>query len=364
MTRAGILTGGTWCVDRNLLLDHWPEMNGRAEILSTEIGGGGSGCNLAIAVRSLDPAMPVATIALVGDDADGRFLADAAAAHRIDHSHMLRTGEAATDYTLAFTSRLTGQRTHISYSGTGRLLTPDHFDFSGFDHRLLHLGIPGVHERMDAPWGDDRNGWVTALKKARAAGFVCNIELASIAPERIAELVRPCLPYLDLLIVNDAEIGGIAGMETVRDRTTDAGACVQAARAVLEQGAMQFVVVHFPAGAVVACRDGRTITRPSVRVPPQEVAGANGAGDAFAAGFLYAVHEDWPVDDAVALAHATAAVSLRSISTVGAVAGWKECLQIADRWGWRAPLSLQTGRAPSAARRQTTTPSPIPRSPT
>lgn len=338
MTRRGILTGGTWCVDRNLLLEHWPDVDGRAEILSTEIGGGGSGCNLALAVRALDPEMPVATVALVGDDADGRFLIEAAEKSGIEHSHMTLTGEAATDYTLAFTTKSTGQRTHISYSGTGTLLTPDHFDFTGFAHRWLHLGIPGVHRRMDGPWGDDRNGWVTTLKKARAAGLACNIELASIAAERIGGLARPCLPYLDLLIVNDAEIGGIAGVATVLDGTTIAEACVHAARTVLEQGAMRFVVVHFPSGAIIACRDGQIIKRPSVRVPPNEVKGANGAGDAFAAGFLYAIHEDWPADEALALAHASAAASLRSISTVGAVAGWAECLQLAEQWGWREAL--------------------------
>ena len=191
---------------------------------------------------------------------------------------------------------------------------------------------------MDAPWGDDSNGWVTTLRKARAAGFQCNIELASVAPERIAALVRPCLPYLDLLVVNDAEIGGIAGIDTLRDGTTDIDACLRAVRMVLEQGAMRHVAVHFPTGAIVASRDGRTLVRPSVRVPRHEVKGANGAGDAFAAGFLYAIHEDWPVDDALALAHAAAAASLRSILTVGAVTRWSECLALADRWGWRDPL--------------------------
>lgn len=335
MTRRGILTGGTWCVDRNLLLDCWPDVDGRADILSTVIGGGGPGCNLAFAIRALDPAMPIATIALVGDDADGHLLMDMAEAHGIDHSHMATTRDAGTDYTLAFTTQVTGQRTHISHFGSSNLLTPDHFDFSGFNHRLFHLGLPGVHKLMDGPWGSDANGWVTTLRKARAAGFACNLELASIHPERIGELVRPCLPHLDYLIVNDAEIGGIAGIETVRERVTSPQACLEAAQAALEQGAMKLVVVHFPAGAVVASRDGRTITRPSVRVPPEEVKGANGAGDAFAAGFLYGIHEDWPIDEALALAHASAAVSLRSISTTGAIAAWSECLALANQWGWR-----------------------------
>ena len=39
--------------------------------------------------------------------------------------------------------------------------------------------------------------------------------------ERLAELGRPCLPHLDCLIVNDYEIGALAGRETRRRRRFD-----------------------------------------------------------------------------------------------------------------------------------------------
>ena len=338
MTRKGILTGGTWCIDHNLTVDIWPAENGRAEIVAADKSGGGSGCNMAIDIRKLDPGLPVATIALVGDDANGRFLAALADSCGIDRARMATTGRTITDYTYAFASLATGRRTHISFFGTSHLLTPDHFDFSGITHRIFHLGLPGVHEVMDGPWQDEPNGWVATLKKARAAGLTTNLELASIAAGRQAALVRPCLPHLDLLIVNDAEIGGIAGIETVKDGRTDPAACIAAAKAVLDRGTPELAVVHFPMGAVVATRDGSVVTRPAVRVPATEVAGANGAGDAFAAGFLYAVHEDWSVDKALSLAHATAAASLRQTSTTGAIEAWSDCLALADRWGWRETL--------------------------
>ena len=339
MTRKGILTGGTWCVDRNLLLDRWPHENGRADILSAEMGGGGSGCNMAIAIRKLAPEVPVAAITLIGDDPDGRFLLEEADKNGIDRRQMLVTSEAATDYTFAFASLPTGQRTHVSWYGTSHLLTPDHFDFSGDTHRVFHLGLPGIHRLMDGPWKEDENGWVTTLRHARTAGLLTNLELASIAPERLAAIVRPCLPHLDLLVVNDAEIGGIAGIETVHEGRTDPDSCITAAKAALGMGAMQHVVVHFPRGAVVASRDGSVHSKPSVNAPPAEVKGANGAGDAFAAGFLYAIHEGWMIDAALALAHATAAASLRQISTTASIEPWRACLALADRWGWRAALT-------------------------
>jgi sugar/nucleoside kinase (ribokinase family) len=338
MTKRGVLTGGTWCVDRNLLVDQWPRENGRADIISAEMSGGGSGCNMAINIRKLAPALPVATITLVGDDAEGGFLAAEAESHGIDRRQMAVAEGVVTDYTFAFSSLATGQRTHISYFDSSNLLTPDHFDFSNTDHRIFHLGLPGIHALMDAPWADDANGWVTTLKRARAAGLETNLELASIAADRLAALIRPCLPHLDLLVVNDAEIAGVAGMETMRDGKTDPDAVIAAARAVLEMGAMRLVAVHFPMGGIVALRDGGIVARPSVGVPPAAIKGANGAGDAFAAGFLYGIHEDWPVEDALALAHAAAAASLREISTTGAIETWSRCLDLANAWGWREAL--------------------------
>jgi sugar/nucleoside kinase (ribokinase family) len=335
MTRRGILTGGTWCIDRNILLDNWPQSNGRADILRADMSGGGSGCNLAIDMRKLDPSLPVATIAVVGDDMEGQFLRALADKHGIDRTRMHVTSAAATDYTFAFSALPSGQRTHISYFGTSHLLTPDHFDFSGLGHRVFHLGLPGIHNIMDAPWKGDANGWVTTLRKARSAGLQTNMELASIAPGRLADLMRPCLPYLDLLVVNDHEIAGIAGIETVSDGKTDPIACEAAAKAVLDMGVGQMVVAHFPLGAVLVARDGRVVRTPSVNIPPSEVAGANGAGDAFAAGFVYGFHEGWNMEDALTLAHAVAAASLREISTTASVEAWSDCLALARKWGWR-----------------------------
>jgi sugar/nucleoside kinase (ribokinase family) len=192
---------------------------------------------------------------------------------------------------------------------------------------------------MDAPWQGDANGWVTTLKKARAAGLQTNMELASLAPERLAALLRPCLPHLDLLVVNDHEIAGIAGIETVVDGRTDVAACEAAAKAVLDMGISQIVVAHFPLGAVLVARDGNVVRSPSVNVPPSEVVGANGAGDAFAAGFVYGFHEGWSVEDALKLAHAAAAASLREISTTASVETWSECLALARKWGWREAIT-------------------------
>jgi sugar/nucleoside kinase (ribokinase family) len=336
--RSGFVTGGTWCVDRNKLLPYWPAEDGLVEIEAVEQRGGGSGCNFAADMRRLDPAMPVETIGLVGEDADGRFLLAEADAFGIGRAQLHTTNRIATQYTDAFGSRRSGRRTHLYFPGTAALLTPEHFDFSRTTASILHLGLPGVHRIMDAPWAGEANGWVAVLRQARAAGLRTNMELASIAPARLADLVRPCLPHLDTLIVNDHEIGALGGEATVAGDVTDIDACTRAVQAVLALGPMSLVVAHFPAGAVAAVRGGGTVRQPSVRVPPDAIAAANGAGDAFAAGMMLGVHAGWSVEDCLALGHATAAASLRALSTTGAVEGWRDCLALAERWGYRDPL--------------------------
>jgi sugar/nucleoside kinase (ribokinase family) len=335
MERRGIVTGGTWCVDRNKLIDFWPAEDGVAEILAVEQRGGGSACNLACDIRRLDPVLPVQTIGLVGDDADGRFLLAQADAYGLDRRQLRSIAGATTHYADAYGSRRSGRRTHIYEQGASALLTPDHFDLGFTTARIFHLGLPGVHRLMDRPWNEDSNGWVTVLRRARAAGLVTNLELASIPPDRIRALTVPCLPELDYLVVNDTEIGAIAGLPTVHEDTTDIDACIVAARAVLAQGVRRLAVVHFPQGAIAVTAEGGVTYRPSVRVPAAAIVAANGAGDAFAAGLLYGLHESWPIDRALSLAHAAAAASLRSMSTTDTVESWQACLALADQWGWR-----------------------------
>ena len=94
-------------------------------------------------------------------------------------------------------------------------------------------------------------------------------------------------------------------------------------------------MVHYVAGATLVARDGTRMFKPSVRVPEGAVQGVNGAGDAFAAGFLYGMHEGWGYDACLTLAHATAAACIRVPGTYDGVMPVADCLALAAEWGWR-----------------------------
>ena len=196
-----------------------------SKILSQSRQGGCSGHNMATALRRLGATFRVEAIGLVGDDDDGHLLEQICDEHSIDRRHLECRPGISTAVTYAMIAKPTGKRSFFYSPGAHSVQTPDDFDFSHSIARILHLGMPGVHDIMDETWRGDVSGWVTILKRAQAHGLKANIELVSIDPGRIRVLVEPLLPYLDTLIVNDLEAGAVAGVVTVRAGATDIAAC-------------------------------------------------------------------------------------------------------------------------------------------
>ena len=335
MARAGIVCAGCWLVDQNKTITHWPAEETLTHVVETRLDGGGPAHNVAMDLARLGATFPIWGMGVVGRDAAGRMLLDACRERGVDATHIRTVDGVPTSFTDVMTVAATGKRTFFHHQGANALLRPDDFVFSGTPARVLHLGAPGVHRGLDQPSGDDANGWVAVLRRAREAGLHTNLEMVSGEPARMRELVAPCLPHLDSLIVNDYEAAALTGLDVVTGGAASPKAAREAARAILRAGVGQLVVIHFPAGCVAATADGRSVARPSLRVPPDFVRGANGAGDAFVAGVLYGVHESWALDDSLDLGLCAAASALGALSTTGAVRKVAECLALAERWGWR-----------------------------
>ncbi len=328
-TRRGFVCAGCWTLDRIKVIDAWPAEEELARITATDRQGGGSAHNVAIDIRRLDDTMPVEAIGLLGADADGDFLYQTSTEAGVDSHQLHRTAEAETSYTDVMTVGHSGKRTFFHHAGANDLLNPDHFEFASTRAKVLHLGLLGVHHLLDEPWRNEPSGWVAVLKAAQAAGLQTNIEMVSIEPARNRHLCLPCLPYLDTLIVNDHEIGALANIHTIENGETLPERCKEAAHKIIGEGAMQLVVAHYPGGALCVTRDGQSYHADALKIDPDTIKSTVGAGDAFAAGMLYALHENWAIDKAMSLAHAAAATSLRSHTTVGSVETVDQCLALA-----------------------------------
>lgn len=335
MSGSGILCGGCWLVDVSKVLDHWPQEETVAVIQEESVQGGGPGMNIAVNLRRLGANYPITAVGTVGDDVHGEFILERCCLYNLYSEHITTINGVNTSYTDALINSTNGKRTFFHSQGANALLSPEHFDFDYPDYSLFHVGAPGLHSTMDAPYAGEENGWLYVLKKAHGAGLRTNLELVSLPAEVMSKIVRPCLPYLTTVIINDVEAGAVTGIDTVSEGKTDLIAVKKAAKKLIELGVNDLAAVHFPKGCVVAVRGREPVIRYSVRLPKEKIICAVGAGDAFASGLTYGLLENWSLDESILLGHACAAVNLSSMSTNECLPPARECLDIAARWGWR-----------------------------
>lgn len=160
-------------------------------------------------------------------------------------------------------------------------------------------------------------------------------DVVSEASDRFGRVVRPALPYLDFLFVNEFELAQITGITTVHAGSIDRAAVEKAAKELIAGGVREWVFVHFPAAVLACSAHGETIWQSSLNVPAAFISGAAGAGDAFASGVLLRVHNGAPVEDALKLGVCAAAASLAHPTCSEGVKSAEECLALADRFGFR-----------------------------
>jgi sugar/nucleoside kinase (ribokinase family) len=333
--RSGIVAGGNWIVDHQKIIDAWPPQDTLANIVGEAWGNGGAPYNLLKDLANMGAGFPLAAVGLVGDDADGRRILADCARNGIDVSELRTTCAAATSYTDVMTVRDSGRRTFFHNRGANALLSPAMFDFTNCRAKIFHLGYLLLLDSLDeieagCPRACD------VFRRAREAGMIASLDCVSENGDRFRSVILPVLPEVDILFANDFEAEKLTGGRLRKnDGTIDVAAAENAARALVGAGVRTWAVVHFPEGACAFSASGEIIRRGSVRVPAENVRGTAGAGDAFAAGVLYALHEGRNMACALELGACVAAASLFDASCSDGVRKADECLALAAKYGFR-----------------------------
>jgi sugar/nucleoside kinase (ribokinase family) len=333
--RTGILAGGNWIVDRLKVIDTYPREETLANILSESVGSGGSPFNLLVDLAKLGANIPLAGVGLIGDDAAGDWIIGHCRAHGIDTRQVRVQPGVPTSYTDVMTVHATGRRTFFHQRGANAWLDDAHFDFATSQARHFHLGYLLLLDRLDQP--DAMFGTVAArtLSRAQAAGCTTSVDVVSEDSERFVQVVWPALPHVDYCLLNDLELERTTGLRIRRENGIDVGAVQMAAQRLLEAGVREWVVVHFPEGAAALGRERRFHVCGCLRVPQTQIVSTVGAGDAFAAGLLLALHEGAPIERALKYGVCVAASCLQGVGASDGIGPLEESLGLEARFGVR-----------------------------
>ena len=293
-SQSGIAVAGTILVDKINEIRAYPACGELTKISSLEKGVGGCVPNVALDLKKIAPDTNVLAIGKIGNDEDGQYV-----------TNVLESGGVTVDFVVDETDKtsftevmsvINGQRTFFTYPGASSTFGLSDINFDDLSVKILHLGYFLLLDKVDQ--GDG----LLILKKAKELGIKTSIDLVSENSDRY-KLVLSCLPYIDYLIINEVEAGKLTGIEPTNENLETT------ARNLIEMGVNEKVVIHKPELAVCLSKDEYTVV-PSYKLPDGYIKGTTGAGDAFCAGTLIGIHEDWANEKILEFASACAVMAL------------------------------------------------------
>lgn len=338
MQRQGIIAAGNWITDIVKILDVFPKQESLANILSESVSNGGSPYNVLKDLAKLEAPFPLEAIGLVGDDERGRAIIEDCSKHGIATNHLQITKEAPTSYTDVMSVNSDGKRTFFHQRGANALLDVSHFDLTQSSAKIFHLGYLMLLDKLDFIENQSTKA-ASIFTKAQALGFITSTDMVSENSDRFKDVVSPSLPFVDVLFINEFEAEKITHITTTNKDGIDLEQCLKACTALLQMGVKKWVILHFPDGAIAAQSDGSFFSQGSLQLPQSAISSAVGAGDAFAAGVLYGLHEDWEIAQCLKLGVCAAAASLSKPNCSDGVVSVRECLMLADKYDYKKILS-------------------------
>lgn len=312
MERKGIAVAGSALVDKINEIKVFPKVGELTQICNISRAVGGLVPNDGIDLKRIDPNLDVYALGKIGNDGEGEFLINELKKNGVDTTQMVCSDKLQTSFTDVM-SIAGGERTFFTYAGASADFGLRDIDFEKANYKMLHLGYFLLLDKVDN--GDG----IKILREAKKYGIKTSIDLVSENSDRY-ELIIPCLPYVDNLIVNELEAGKIAGIPS------EDGNIEKIAKKLKQMGVKERIIIHKPDFAVCLSDSGYTVV-PSLNLPKGYIKGATGAGDAFCAGSLYGIYNGYDDKELLEFASMCAVVSLREKD---AVSGMVDAKSIKD----------------------------------
>ncbi|MBE5731607.1 MAG: helix-turn-helix domain-containing protein [Clostridiales bacterium] len=326
--RKSIAIGGSMLIDVIKSINLYPKQGMLARIDNIEKAVGGCAPNTAINLAKIDRSIPITVYGKVGDDENGKYLV-----HKMSN-YGINTDKIAiskTEYT-SFTDVMSlpsGERTFFHKRGANAEFSPQDVDVNALNCEHFHLGYIMLLDEFDKK--DKEYGTVMArfLASLKERGIKTSVDMVSDSNVSYKEMVVPSLKYTSYLIVNELEICGIWGLSArTENGRIDTENVIRAMENCAKAGVSDKVIAHAKECCFVYDVKTKTTTKlASLDIPNSEIKGSVGAGDAFCAGCLYALYNNFSDEELLRFASCSASCNLFAENSVD---GMKSKYEIMD----------------------------------
>ena len=331
--RSGMLAGGNWIIDQVKIIDVYPKHEQLANIYDQSQGTGGSPYNVLLDLANMGAGFSLQGAGLVGQDALGKYIMEDCRKHKIDPKFISVSPGTSTSYTDVMTEREGGRRTFFHNRGANATWDGSEIDFTESSAKIFHLGYLLLLDAIDQE--DPEHGTVGAalLAKARAVGMKTSIDVVSEDSDRFARIIGPALKQVDYCILNEVEASKVTGVEVREGGKLLNEGIEETASKLFELGVGELVAIHFPEGSYAQSKEGEKVWHGSLALPKGYIKGAAGAGDAFCAGVLFGVHENWPLKKSLLAGTCAATACMSDPTCTDGLRSLDECLALAEQFG-------------------------------
>ncbi len=286
-------------------VDALPERGTLGLVDAITLRGGGCALNTSTALARL--GLRASAVGKVGADVFGDFVVGLLAERGVEAGGVLRDPGVPTSASAVLVDGA-GERTFLHVKGANAAIGAGELGETPFAGRALHVAGALVLDALD--------GEPTAalLAEARRRGIHTSLDTVFDADGNWG-LVLPALPHCDLITPGLAEALAISGEQQP----------ARAAARLRELGAGTVAITLGPAGCFVA-GDGFEGQVPGYAVATVD---STGAGDAFAAGFLFARLAGRPLEQCARIANAAGALATTAVGAAEGVADLPRTLRLA-----------------------------------
>lgn len=320
MERKGIIGAGNWIVDNIKYIDRWAGEGNLCTITGQEMATGGGPTNVLFDIAAMNCGIPLYAAGRIGKDALGAYLIDEIKKRNINIDNIILT-DTATSYTDVMSGN--GKRSFFCCRGSNSEFDCADVENIDFPAKWFYLGYLLLLDKLDSEDAEYGTRGARMLDMMQKKGYKTIVDFVSEAPEKFRKVVKAALPYIDALVINEVEAGNTFELKTFNeDGTANVDEIRKAAIEFMKAGVREYVIIHYRDGAFGIDASGKECIVKSYDV--DKIVGTNGAGDAFCAGVLYALHEEKPLEEMLKYGGASAIFNLRSASASGGAASLEE----------------------------------------
>jgi len=263
---------------------------------------GGNGASTSYTLGKL--GTPVRLLGMVGADAFGDLAVNKLAGAGVDTGWIARS--AAPTATTVVMVNGSGDRMFLHRLGASGEAFAEPVQFTSEVTR----GMSHVHLASVFGLPKLRPHTADVLRRAREAGLATSVDTQWDTLDRWMADLAPCLPYTDLLFMNEDEARMLTGTSEP----------ARAAVVMQERGTRTVILKRSGRGCAVF-GPGMAIECPAFDVP---VVDTTGAGDCFAGAFLAALLRDRSYGEAAKFANAVGALAIQQLGAVEGVRSFEE----------------------------------------